>query len=241
MYNLQWKKAFIVCSLLIIALTSHAQRRYLNLPDHDLKKYYFGITLGVNTSRFHMDHDPSFLASDTTMVAEPLNNMGFSLGLSATARLNKRFELRFNPQLIFAQKSISYHLSYPEATRDEKPVMTKSVESVITSFPVQLKLNSDRIGNFRVYMLGGVKADLDLASNARARQAEELVKINKTDYGIEAGLGFNFYFPSFIFSPEIKISNGLGNIHSRDNSLKYSSVIDRMQSRMIMFSIRLEG
>jgi hypothetical protein len=90
-------------------------------------------------------------------------------------------------------------------------------------------------------MMGGVKADIDLASNAQARKAEDLVKINKYDYGIEAGVGFNFYFQSFIFSPEIKISNGLGNIHSRDANLKFSNVFDRIQSRMIFFVIHLEG
>jgi hypothetical protein len=84
-------------------------------------------------------------------------------------------------------------------------------------------------------MLAGVKADIDLASNARAKRAEELVKIQKYDYGIEAGIGFNFYFPSFILSPEIKISNGLKNIHSRDENLKYSNVLDRITSRMIVF------
>ncbi|MEI9807519.1 MAG: hypothetical protein WDO16_06315 [Bacteroidota bacterium] len=50
------------------------------------------------------------------------------------------------------------------------------IESVIVSFPFQLKLQSDRIGNFRVYMLGGVKGDIDLASNARAKKAEDLVR-----------------------------------------------------------------
>ena len=119
--------------------------------------------------------------------------------------------------------------------------ITKKIESVIVSFPLQVKFNSDRIGNFRVYMLGGGKVDFDLASNARARKAEELVKIEKLDYGIEGGVGFNFYFKSFIFSPEIKISNGLKNIHSRDVNLKYSSVLDRIQSRMVVFSIHLEG
>ena len=83
--------------------------------------------------------------------------------------------------------------------------------------------------------------DIDLASNAQARKADDLVKIQKYDLGIEAGIGFNLYFPSFILSPEIKISNGLNNIHSRDKNLKYSSVFDKMQSRMIMFSIHLEG
>ena len=132
-----------------------------------------------------------------------------------------------------------YHLKY--ADRDLGTSVTKKVESVIVTFPLQVKFRSDRIGNFRVYMLGGGKVDFDLASNARARKAEELLKINKMDYGVEAGLGFNFYFPSFILSPEIKISNGLSNLHSRDEQLKYSNVIDLIQSRMIIFSIHLEG
>jgi hypothetical protein len=90
-------------------------------------------------------------------------------------------------------------------------------------------------------MLTGIKGEIDLASNARAKRAEDLVKINKYDYGVELGLGFNFYFPSFIFSPEIKFSNGLSNLHSRDENLKYSNVLDRIFSRMIVISFHIEG
>jgi hypothetical protein len=115
------------------------------------------------------------------------------------------------------------------------------VESVITTFPVQLKFRSDRIGNFRVYMLAGGKVDFDLASNAKARKADDMIKLGKLDYGVEAGMGFNFYFPSFILSPEIKISNGLGNLHTRNEGLNYSRVLDQIKSRMIVFSIHLEG
>lgn len=173
------------------------------------------------------------------MVAEPLSSPGFALGLLATTRLSNRFEGRFNPQLLFTDRSISYKLRY--ADRDLGTDVVQKVESVIVTLPVQVKFRSDRIGNFRVYMLGGGKLDYDLASNAQARKAEDVIKLQKVDYGVEAGLGFNFYFQSFIFSPEIKISSGLNNIHARDVNLKYSSVLDRIQSRMIVFSIHLEG
>jgi len=222
-----------------IAQFSNAQESDLNLSDHDSKPYYFGITLGINLSRFQTELHSKFLQDDSVFVAEPLNSGGFSLGLSTTTRLSNRFEFRFNPQLVFTERNLYYVLKYPEFDLGTK--VTKKVESVIVTFPFQFKFNSDRIENFRVYMMGGVKADIDLASNARARKAEELVKINKYDYGIEAGVGFNFYFPSFIFSPEIKISNGLGNIHSRDANLKFSNVFDKIQSRMIFFVIHLEG
>ena len=224
--------------MLCISNLSFAQSNY-NLPDYDSKSYYFGITLGMNKSRFQLDHHTQFLLNDTIQVVEPLNAMGIELGLSATARLTTRLDVRFNPQLIFTERNIFYKLKYPDPIDGIEII--KKVESIIFSFPLQAKFNSDRIGNFRVYMLGGVKADIDLAANARARRAEYLVKLEKLDYGVELGMGFNFYFPSFIFSPEIKISNGLKNIHGRDENLKYSNVLDRIQSRMIMFSIHLEG
>ena len=93
----------------------------------------------------------------------------------------------------------------------------------------------------RFYSLAGVKYDYDLASNAGARNADDFVKVKKGDFGVEAGVGFQFFFKYFIFSPEIKISQGLTDVHVRDPNLKYSAVIDEMKSRMIMFSLQFEG
>jgi hypothetical protein len=231
---------FVSIILLLIASATFAQERELYLTDHDSKPYYFGITLGANVSSFHIEHHPRFLQYDSVYTVNPQSTAGFQLGLLATGRLSNRFEVRFNPMLLFTDRGLTYKLKYTDLFEQSDSV-TKKIESVITTFPFQIKFFSDRIGNFRVYMLAGVKADIDLASNARAKRADELVKIQKYDYGIEAGIGFNFYFHSFILSPEIKISNGLKNIHSRDENLKYSNVLDRITSRMIVFCIHLEG
>ena len=242
MLHIQRKKTIKPVTLLciiVLLVCSSASAQELYQTDHDSKPYYFGITLGFNLARFQTELHSRFLQYDTVQIAEPLNSAGFSLGLNATAKLTNRFEARFNPMLIFTERSIFYKLKYKDPI--DGTDVTKKVESVIFSFPFQAKFNSDRIDNLRVYMLAGVKADIDLAANARARRAEDLVKLQKTDYGIEIGMGFNFYFPSFIFSPEIKVSNGLRNIHARDEGLKYSNVLDKIQSRMIVFSIHLEG
>jgi hypothetical protein len=211
----------------------------MNRTDQDSKPYYFGLSIGANLARFQTTLHPVFLQHDSVYVAEPVNSGGITLGFQATARLSNRFQLRFNPQLMFMERNIFYQLKYPDIDGDT--AVTKKIESIIVSFPFQLKFQSDRIGNFRVYTMVGIKADIDMASNARAKRAEDLVKIEKYDYGPEFGIGFNFYFPSFIFSPEIKISNGLRNIHARDPNLKFSSVFDKIQSRMIVFTIHLEG
>jgi hypothetical protein len=225
--------------LVCLSLTSTAQEKEIYQEFHDSKPYYFGITLAGNMSRFHTEMHPRFLQDDSIYVGEPNNTGGFGLGLLATARISDRFQLRFNPQLLFSARSITYKRKYPDI--DDQTTVTQTIESVIVSFPLQVKLQSDRIGNFRVYMMGGIKGDIDLASNARAKKAEDLVKIQKYDWGPELGIGFNFFFPSFILSPEIKISHGMSNIHARDPNLIYSSVFDKIQSRMIVFSIHIEG
>ena len=242
MLHIQRKKVIKIVTLFafvsVICTSARSQIEMYQL-EHEAKPYYFGITLGANISRFQIEHHQRFLQYDSVLEVLPLNSPGFQLGLSATARLTNRFEVRFNPQLMFTDRSITYKLKYKDPIDGFEP--TKKIESVIFSFPFQIKFNSDRIGNFRVYMMGGAFTQVDMAANARARRAEDLVKLEKSDYGVEIGMGFNFYFPSFILSPEVKVSNGLRNIHSRDQNLKYSNVIDRIQSRMIVFSIHLEG
>lgn len=229
--------------LLIASQQASAQLRdQLNLPDHDSKKYYLGIGLIYNNSRFQVSQHSSFLASDSVMVVEPENTGGFGLAGMHTLRLSPRFEVRaIFPQLLFSYKNLTYHIKYPDPNKSEQPVMTKKVESILLGLPVHLKFRSDRIGNFRVYMFGGAKIEYDLASNSTARKAEDLVKLKKYDFGVEAGIGFNFYFPVFILSPELKISNGIMNTHSRDVNLKYSNTIDQLNSRMILFSLIFEG
>ncbi|WP_212002093.1 outer membrane beta-barrel protein [Chitinophaga sp. HK235] len=227
---------YALISLLILFVLPASAQTNLNMIDHDAKPYYFGITLAANQSFFKLAHSPAFLATDSIMVAEPLKTMGFNLGLLANFRLSEHFDLRFNPQLLFASKNLYYRDTYPKPTDTDK-----KIESILLSFPMQIKFKSDRIGNMRVYVIGGLKYDYDLASNARARRAENLIKIQKSDYGYEAGAGFEFYFESFIFSPEFKISNGFGNVLVKDPNLRYANVIEKLQSRMIVFSIHLEG
>jgi len=68
-----------------------------------------------------------------------------------------------------------------------------------------------------------------------------LVKINANDLAINCGFGFEIYFPYFIFSPEIKLSNGILNLHATDPLLQESYVMDKLFSRTLLFTIHIEG
>ncbi len=248
MLHLQRKKAgtmknraLLSIFFLILSVSAFSQVEIYR-EEQDQKPYYFGLSLGAVYSRFQIEHHPSFLEQDSILVAEPGNTPGISLRLVAGLNLSNRFELRFNPGLIFTDRPILYTLNPAYGGDiDQGYNVKKSVESIITTFPLHLKFKSDRIGNFRVYMLGGAKLDFDLASNAKKRKLEDQLKIRNMSYGIEGGIGFNFYRKSVTITPEIKISNGLNNLHERNDKLNYSRVIDRIQSRMIVFTLHLEG
>ncbi|MDH7464394.1 outer membrane beta-barrel protein [Chitinophagaceae bacterium 26-R-25] len=227
--------------LLLFSITAQCQLRdRLNLPDNDDKRYTIGIILMGTQNRFQISQHPQFLATDSVLTSNPITSMGLGIGGMHTLRLSKRFEVRaVFPQLLFVNKTLSYTLKYPES--GESTTTTKTVESILLGFPVQLKLKSDRIDNFRVYMFAGAKWEYDLSSKAQEKNAEQFVKLKSSDFGIEAGLGFNFYMRYFILSPELKISNGISNVHSRDPDLKFSNVIDKIQSRQIIFSLIFEG
>lgn len=233
----------IAFGLLMISFQASAQlRNRIHLPESDERPFHIGIVLMGSSSRFHISQDPLFIQRDSVLVTSPENSLGLGLGGMFTMRLSKHLEARtIFPQLLFVNKAITYNLKYPSAAYQEQAVMKKNVESILLGLPLQLKFRSDRINNFRFYVMGGGKIEYDLSSRARARNAEDLVKLKSVDYGVEAGMGFNFYLPYFILSPEVKISNGISNSHSRDPDLKFSNVIDKMQSRMLIFSLIFEG
>lgn len=239
---MRYKIVFTIVGIFCCSLLSKAQlRNELNLPDHDDKPFHFGINLGMNRSHFSFGHHPIFMQRDSVMVVESINSTGLNLAWLVDKRLSNHFNLRTYPlNLTFTEKAFEYNLKYPDKPGGEDSITIKKVQSISLALPIQIKFSSDRIGNFKVYMVGGVKAEYDMAANAGAKKAENLIKLNRLDYGIEAGLGFHFYYPYFVLTTELKTGWGLGNLHARDKDLKFSNVIDKINSRTITFSITVE-
>ncbi len=244
-YLLRRKIINIVIPFLLCPAIGFSQlRQELNSEDHDDKFIRFGINLGTNKSHFSFTHHPVFLQTapyDSITVVESVNSTGINLAWLVNVRLGEHFDFRTHPvDLTFTERNFLYNVTYPDGPGGETPITEKKTQSISLSIPMQIKFSSDRINNFKVYMMGGGKVEYDLASNAKAKNAEEQLKLKKFDYGVEAGLGFHFYFPMFVLTPEVKMSWGLGNLHSRDVNLKYSSVIDKINSRTISFSLTVE-
>jgi len=226
----------LIIFLLFFTNNAIAQRPLLNMPDHDDKPYYFGITFGMNYSVYEISYTQAFANTDTFKRIQPHWQPGFNLGLIGNLKLNRFLDLRFVPSLAFAEKNIVYEYGYPDDS-----VVSKNIESIYMHLPLQLKFKSDRIHNFRFYGLGGGKFDYDMAANARSSRPGEFLKVSPVDFGYEIGVGFEFFNPNFIFSPEIKLSQGLTNQLYPDHSIQLTNAIQSLYTRMIVISIHLEG
>lgn len=230
---------FILAILLWLqAAPVSAQRIIQNMPEHDDKAYYFGITFGLNFSSFRFRHTQSFTETDTFKTIHSTFGPGFNLGLMGNLRITRLIDLRFVPSLSFAEKPISIIM---RGSTGADSSIERSIESIYMHLPLQLKFKSDRINNFRFYAIGGGKVDIDLAANARSRRRDEFLKVRPMDLGYEIGVGFEFYYPNFIFSPEIKLSQGLLNAQYKDPKIPLSNAIDQINTRTIVISIHIEG
>lgn len=232
----------IIYTFLIIALCplfAFTQFRELNLPDHGEKPMHFGINVGVNRAHYNFTRHPLFLETDSILVIESINSTGINLAWLVNLRLGEHFDIRTYPlNLIFTEKAFQYNLKYPSKLLQEDSITVKKIQGITLTLPLQVKFSSDRINNLRVFMMAGGKIEYDMA--ASKDKTESIIKLNKFDYGIEAGIGFHFYFPVFVLTPEIKIGWGFANVHSRDANLKFSNTIDKINSRTISFSLTVE-
>lgn len=213
-----------------------AQHKIMNMAEHDDKPYYFGLSFGFNMSRYQIKYTDNFAATDTFMQIQPSSGPGFNLGLIGNLRLNKWIDLRLIPTLSFAEKKLDFNTPNRPDT-----VEKRSVESIYMHLPLQLKFKSERLRNFRFYALAGGKLDYDLAANARSRKTNEYLKVKPIDIGAELGFGIELYYPNFIFSPEIKISQGFMNQLYNDKNLPLTNAISELRTRMVVISIHIEG
>lgn len=208
-----------------------------NFREFQAKAYYFGLTIGYNQSNFQLSPSSMFILNDSFNIAEGLGGPGLNLSLVANMKLGEYFDFRFLPGFSFVNRKFFY----VNATNEVE--QTKSIESVLMQFPLQLRFKSDPFHDMRIFVLAGAKYTYDLASNAaiRKEQAQRLIRISPHDYSLEVGAGCQFFFPFFIFSPEIKYSQGIGNILIYNPNLSQSTVLEKVLSRAFTISLHFEG
>lgn len=238
MFHLFGNKISIFCFfLLLCSLSASAQRgKNYNYLDYQAKPYFFGITLAYNNLGFNILRSKKFAANDSIYRIDAFSATGFNLGVVTNLKLGEYFDLRFLPTLSFGERNLRYF-----APRETVNYTERKVESVFVELPFHVRYKSAPYNDMRAFVITGVKYSFDVASDSRSRQSKNIVKISPTDFSVEVGAGIQFFFPYFIFSPEIKFSQGLSNSLIFDNKLEQSSVIEKLYSRGFTLSLHFEG
>ncbi|HOZ52476.1 MAG TPA: porin family protein [Chitinophagaceae bacterium] len=232
--HLSFNQVILTSVFIICSFVSFAQDEKMNNAEHDDKPYYFGITLGMNAAQYKVSQSNYFIDNDTIKDITPLWKPGFQLGIMGNLKLSNFIDIRLIPTFVLREKALQFTLR-------EDSTQLSSFESILFSLPFEFKFKSDRQTNFRFYVCAGGKLDYDFNANTRSKRIDEIIKVKPIDFGYNLGLGFEFYFPNFIFAPEIKVSNGLGNILDRNSDEPTNKAIDRLTTRMLIISFHIEG
>ncbi len=218
-------------------MVSAQKTRVNNLEKYDKQKIHFGFLLGINTTDFRVNRASNFYKLDSVLVLEPQKKGGFNLGIITDLKISENFNLRFVPELAFSQRDLEYYIQYP--TKKTETVV-KKVESTFLNFPLDVKFKSNRVGNYRFYVLGGFRYAIDMVSQAKVNSdTEVLVKLKKNDYGYEIGFGIDCYLELFKFAPEIKMFQGIPNVLASDGAV-YTTSIKALRSRIFALSLTFE-
>ncbi|MFZ4631254.1 MAG: porin family protein [Bacteroidia bacterium] len=202
---------------------------------YDTKAFHFGFHVGINRSSHHLLLKDSLTLPGLTNLnyVSPVFGPGFQLGIVSDARLHEYLALRFTPTLMFSQRNFLFDFA------NQSLPVKKSVQMANVDLPLTLKFRSKRMKDYRVYVLGGIKASIDMASQEKVVDDVDRVKLRRMDYSVETGVGLDLYLQYFKLSPEIKVANGLRNVMVPEQHV-YANFIQSLRSRTWIVSFTFE-
>ncbi len=247
---------FITGLFLSLSFDAVAQMRKLeNMPTYDYSKYHFGFILAVNQMHFtikpieglnNMMFDSiqaKEINADSALIysIEHRPTIGFTVGIVGNLRLSDYLDLRFIPSLSFGERYLEYRFMKFRDGEAELIEVDKNIPSTFIELPLQVKYKSERLNNFRAYVLGGLNYRIDLASQAKKNKdaAEVQVKLLRNDINGELGVGFDFYFEWFKFGTELKMSYGFRDMLKREDNI-YTDGIEKLRSKIFQITFTFE-
>jgi opacity protein-like surface antigen len=191
-------------------------------------------------------YDPgigNYVTDSLASISSP-TSQGFGIGFVVNGNVNANVDLRFTPTLVFNDRIINYTYIENKTYNPSTSLIQKKIQATMVDLPLSVKLKSDRLMNFRAYMLGGLKYSVDLASGKKNNDLnvapiDKLLKNNRSFLSYEAGIGFDIYFEYFKMSPEVKLSYSFKDVMKHDIS-PYDNPIEQAKLRHFTFSLFFE-
>ncbi len=198
-----------------------------NNPEYDKRIITYGFSIGLHTTAYQIKYNDNFVTPtyDTVHSIQPSFSGGFSLGFLVNLRFNDQLDLRLMPKASFYEHRLNYYFT-------DRTQKFQLVETTMVEFPLLLKYKSQRRGNVRMYVVGGLTPGFEARNKGDLESLTSRIEIQKGNLSIDTGLGFDFYFPLFKFSQEIRFSKGVLNLLSGGNSV-YSDPIKHLNTNTI--------
>ena len=202
---------------------------------HDEKAIHFGFCIGLNVMNFSITHSHSNYMIDSLLSNVTTLSPGFQIQAVTAARLTDNLELRFLPGVAFGQRDLSFYKG------DQLYMRPQRLESSYIEMPILLKYKSKRVNNYRAFLIGGMNPRIDLAKTYR-EDDDIYMDLKFFDLCYEFGGGFDFYFPHFKLSVEMRGSWGMFNVLNRrlTRNPEFQNAIEKLHSSMYMISLYVE-
>jgi hypothetical protein len=232
------RKILFTILLLVSDYTFSQTYKPQNLPKYDKQYMHFGMSLGLNTMDFTIRPHKSIYTNDSIFAVENYRLPGFNINIVMNYNIYDKLSLRLLPGLIFGERDLRYVVKNTDTSLS---TVLMKIESTFIDFPVLLKYKSDRLNNFRAYLLGGASFKYDLAAKDQIKPEERpMIRLIKPDFYYEVGAGLDFFLEYFKFAIELKLAVGMRNVLVYDDS-KFTTTIERMNSKMVILSFLFEG
>lgn len=209
-----------------------------NLPKYDQQKMHFGMALGLNNMDFTIHNSVDFFMIDSIYSIENRRNVGFNINIVSNYNLFPNFSIRCLPGLDFGQRNLEYEVFSNDSVFSKVDMI---IESTFLDIPLLFKYKSDRVNNFRAYIVGGGAFRYDLAARKFIKPEEQpKIRLKKSDWYYEVGFGTDFFLEYFKFALEIKYCVGIRDMTVHDSS-QFTRAIDKMNSKLLIISLLFEG
>lgn len=241
----------LILALTIFLIAVAQERTAQNKPYIDLRPLHFGILVGMHMQDIEFKNvGPQTIVNEDgtestrTILCDADNwNPGFSVGVTAEARISAHLSARFTPTMHFGAKHLMFHdLSRPDG--NGKPAQTtQDLKSTYISMPIDLKFSAQRFNNYRPYIMAGINPMINLTG-----KDQDYIRLKRYDTFVEVGFGCDLYLPYFKLIPELKfcysLSNGLDKNHVNElqdeNMRAFTNSVTAGHNKMIVLTFYFE-
>lgn len=249
------KKIIYLISILFLFATGsvYSQKDKIeHLPNFDKRTLHFGYYLGLNNFNYKVDYKDPFSYTpippeDKEMSINMENAYGFNIGFVVDLRLHNNINLRLEPGLM--SNSLTFNFlnanTGPEnPDYDGTTITERTVTGTYLHIPLLFKFSTNRLNNIRPYVLGGASYDYNFSSNEdnSLDNYDSQFRTTTHNFMYEVGLGMEFYFYFFKFSPSIRGIFAINDQLVRDfkSDSPWTGPIDRFGVRGVYLNLTFE-